>query len=325
LKEEEMAVVQDNLEAQTKTRAGTLRTFVEELKKARHEKWGNPFGYLFIAPAVILYAVFNVWPMIRGFLMAFTDYRFMYPSTRWDFNGVANFIEMISDQKILNGMMVAIKYGLIQLPGTIIVALILAVLISKVRHFAGFYRWVVYLPVIIPTAVTVLLWKQFLGEKFGFINVNLRALGMVEVPNWLGSVAWALPSTALVDIWRGIGFPTLIFLITIYSINSEIFEAAEIDGASGMQQFWRITLPLLKPAFALVLVLSSGFLGVTESMMLLTAGGPQNSTLSLGLYLYQVAFQLGDLRLGYASSVSLVLGLIAAGLSLLWFNLLRER
>jgi multiple sugar transport system permease protein len=318
-----MAIVEQRVD--TSSRTGVFKGLKEEWKRARKEGWGNPFGYLFIAPALILYLIFNVYPIFRGFIMAFTDFRFSIPKTRWDFNGIANFVEMFQDKYNINGLIVVLKYAVVVVPGTLVIALFLAVMISKVRHWSGFYRWVVYLPVILPTAVTVLMWKQVFNYKFGFLDQNLRLLGMARPPDWLGTVRYALTAVSIIDIWRGIGFPTLIFLITIYSINREIYEAAEIDGANGWNQFWRITLPLLKPAFALILVLNSGFLGATESMLLLTNGGPQNSTLTIGLHLYQVGFTLGDLRMGYASSVSLVLGIIAALISLGWFSVLRDR
>ncbi|MEZ4712230.1 MAG: sugar ABC transporter permease [Caldilineaceae bacterium] len=275
-------------------------------------KRNNPLGYLFIAPAMILYLVFNIWPIVRGFLMAFTDYRFIYPDTRWDFNGVSNFSEMAADDKVWETFGVAIKYTLMVVPLTIGLALLIAVLISKVRRGAGFYRWVVYLPSILPVAVSFLMFREMYGDKFGFLNTNLRNWGVESPPNWLGEVATALPAIAVAHIWIIVGFPTLLFLIGIYNISSEVYEAAALDGANGAQQLRWITLPLLKPTLALIVVLLLGVLGTTDAMLLLTNGGPQDSTRTIGLHLYQIAFQLGDLRLGYAAAISLVLGLASA-------------
>jgi multiple sugar transport system permease protein len=172
--------------------------------------------------------------------------------------------------------------------------------------------------------VTYLMFGEMYNDKFGFINTTLKNLGVARPPNWLGDPRYALASIAVADIWRSIGFPTLLFLIGIYGINSEIFEVASLDGANGWQQFWHITLPLLKPTLALVLVLNLGVIGATEPMLLLTNGGPQDATRTLGLYAYQVALQFGDLRLGYASAISLVLGLGSALISLIIFRTLRE-
>jgi multiple sugar transport system permease protein len=310
----------------TSSRSSTVASLLRELRAARKAKVkSNIFGYVFIAPAMILYFVFNIWPMLRGFIMAFTDYRFIYPKTQWAFSGLANFKEMASDAVFWSSLGVSVRYTLMVTPATIVVALILAVLISRVRHLAGLYRWIVYLPVILPIAVTLLMFGQFFGDKFGFINSNLRAMGVARPPYWLGDVRTALGSVAIADIWRGFGFPTLLFLIGIYGINAELYEAASIDGATVFQQFWGITVPMLRPTFLLILVLSSGIVGATEQMMILTNGGPQNVTRTIGLYFYQVAFTFGDLRMGYAASMSLVLGLVGATLTAFWFRVLRER
>jgi multiple sugar transport system permease protein len=285
----------------------------------------NLFGYVFIAPALILYLVFNVWTIFRGFAMAFTDYRFLLPKSRWDFNGLANFKEMISDPDVWQSLGVALRYTAMVLPTTLILAVLLAVVISKVRRGANFYRWMVYLPVILPVAVTFLMFGELYNFRFGFINSVLRNWGVKSPPDWLGDVSTVLPSIAAADVWRSLGFPTLLFLVGIYNINSELYEAAAIDGATGGQQFLRITLPLLKPVFALVLVLNIGVIGVTEPMLILTGGDPQNASRTIGLYVYQVALQLGDLRLGYAAAMSLVLGLASALISLIVFRVLREK
>jgi multiple sugar transport system permease protein len=292
--------------------------------KDKGVKYNNLLGYAFIAPAMILYLVFNIWPIVRGLLMAFTDYRFVYPDTRWDFNGVNNFTKMAGDKNVHEALGVALKYTALVLPVTIILALLVAVLISRVRHGASFYRWVVYLPSILPVAVSFLMFREMYGLKFGLISNTLRGLGMANPPNWLGDATYALPSIALAHLWIIFGFPTLLFLIGIYNIGSEVYEAAGLDGANGWQQLRWITIPLLKPTFALILVLLIGIIGVTDPMLILTAGGPEDSTRTIGLHIYQLAFVKGDLRLGYAAAISLVIGLFSALVSALVFRWSRE-
>jgi multiple sugar transport system permease protein len=285
----------------------------------------NPFGYLFIAPALILYLVFNIWTIIRGFLMAFTDYRFIYPDTRWDFNGFNNYREMISDPDFWQSLGVTIRYSLMVLPATILLALLLALVIGKVRRGMGFYRWMVYLPVVLPVAVTFLMFGEMYNFRLGFINSVLQDWGVESPPNWLGDVNYVLPSLAVGDVWRSFGFPTLLFLIGIYNIDSELYDAAAIDGATALQRLWYITLPLLNPIIALVLVLNLAVVpATTDPMLILTEGGPQEASRTLGLYLYQIAFLFGDLRLGYAAAMNLILGLATALASLIIFRRLRE-
>jgi ABC-type sugar transport system permease subunit len=291
------------------------------LRAGRGEKRRNsPLGYLFIAPAMILYLVFNIWPILRGLLMAFTDYRFIYPDTRWDWIGVDNFVEMWHDTASQDAFWLACKYFLMVVPATVILALVVAILISHVRRGSAFYRWVVYLPSILPVAVCFLMFREMYNDKFGLINANLRALGIANPPDWLNDAKMALPAIAAAHVWILFGFPTLLFLIGIYNISHEVYEAAALDGANRVQQAWYITVPLLKPTFALVAVLLLGVLGTTDPMLILTQGGPQNATHTIGFHLYQIAFQLGDLRLGYAAALSLVLGILSALVAALVFR-----
>lgn len=283
-------------------------------------------GYLFIAPAILLYLVFNIWPLIRGILMAFTDYRFVYPDTRWAFNGIENFVKLFESARVREAAVVSVKYSLIVVPAVIVLALFTAILISRVRRGSGFYRWTVYLPTILPVAVSFLMFRQMYAPNFGLINSFLRGLGVENPPFWLGEVATALPAVGVAHLWIIFGFPTLLFLIGIYSIGEELYEAAALDGAGRRQQFLFITLPLLKPTTAMVLILIvPGVFGVTDPMLILTQGGPQGSTQTLGYYLYDIAFVRGDLRLGYASAISLVVSLVTAALVALIFRWSRER
>lgn len=285
----------------------------------------NPWGYLFVAPALALYLIFNIWPVFRGFAMAFTDYRFIYPDTRWAFNGLANFREIAADPDFWQSLAVSLRFTALVLPTTTVLALGLAVVIGKVARGAGFYRWMIYLPVILPVAVTYLMFGELYNSRFGLINSVLQGLGVERPPRWLGDVQTVLPAIAASDVWRGVGFPTLLFLVGIYGIDRDLYEAAALDGASGWQQLVHLTIPLLKPVFALVLVLGLATVpAATESMLLLTNGGPQDASRTLGLDAYQTAFQLGDLRLGYASAMSLALGLASALVAWLVFLGLRE-
>ena len=150
-------------------------------------------------------------------------------------------------------------------------------------------------------------------DVIGYINVLLEKLGMANPPNWLGSPKSALYSLVPPTIWLRFGEWTLLFLIGIYNINREIYEAARVDGAGGFAQWWYITMPLLKPVFTLVLVLGTGIIGATvESMALFqgTTGGPGQAALTTGVYSYRTAFINGDMRMGYAASMSLFVGLV---------------
>jgi len=191
---------------------------------------------------------------------------------------------------------------------------------------AGFYRVVSYLPVILPVSVSMVVWRSIYHNEFGYLNYFLETVfGVEKPPNWLGSSTWALWAVLIAAVWASFGHQALLFLIGIYNINNEQYEAAAIDGAGEWAKFRYITLPGLRPIFVIVLVLSAGVLGTTVEMMVLfdTGGGPAESALTTGLYIYRTAFQVGDMRMGYAAAMSLVLGLISMLISGLVFRFLR--
>ncbi len=309
--------------AATEEAPATLKSFVGALGALRKESWGNPLGYVFIAPAIILYLVFNFWVLIRGFLMAFTNYRFLVPDSNWAWNGLRNYQVMLGDHFFWDALLISVKYILLLLPVMILISLLVALLIARVPFGAGFFRWLVYLPVILPISVSMLLWQQIYNPQYGYLDSMLRGFGMTHPPDWLGDAHYALGAISAASVWRSFGFSTLLFLVGLYGIGADLYEAAAIDGASGLQQLWHLTLPLLRPTFALVLVLQIGLLYGTQEVLLLTNGGPANATTTVGFYIYQVAFTEGDLRLGYAAAMSLVIGLIMTVFTVLTLRFLR--
>ena len=304
--------------------------FFRELFGLHREKWGNLWGYVFIAPAVLMYLVFQAWPILRGLFMAFSDYRWLLPETHGlaGFNGLANWSEMFHDEAFWRSLAIALKFSLMFVPLTLILALLTAVLISQVSHgiMAGVYRVIAYMPVILPISIGMLVWAKLFDARFGYLNVLLQDIGMANPPNWLGSPKTALYAMVIPTVWARFGSWTLLFLIGIYNINREIYEAARVDGANGWNQLWSITLPLLKPVFTLVLVLGSGIVSATEESMILfggTTGGPAESALTTGVYLYRIAFIHGDMRMGYAATLSLFLGLVNMVITIIIFRALR--
>ncbi len=307
-----------------------LFEFIHQVRTLRSQKWGNLWGYVFVAPTLVLYAIFQAWPIVRGFYMAFSDYRWIIPETHgWaSFNGLANFREMTQDETFWRSLGIAARYTFFYVPSTLVLALFVAVMISKVKRpmLAGFYRVVSYLPVILPVSVAMVVWKNIYHTEFGYLNYFLETvIGIEKPPNWLGSSQWAMMAVLIATVWMSFGHQALLFLIGIYSINVEQYEAAAIDGAGSWAQFWYITLPGLKPIFVIVLVLSAGVLGTTVEMMVLfnSGGGPAESVLTTGLYIFRTAFEVGDMRMGYAAAMSLVLGVVGMIISGLIFKLLR--
>ena len=317
-------------EVRSRGAGAVLAEFAREIVRTRSQSWGNLWGYVFIAPAVIMYLVFQAWPILRGVFMAFSDYRWLIRDTHGlaGFNGLANWIEMFGDPTFWRSFSISIRFSLMFLPLTLVLSLFAAVMISKVSNemASGAFRVIVYLPVILPVSISMLLWVKLYDPTLGYLNVLLQDLGVQNPPNWLGSPQSALYAMVLPTVWARFGSWTLLFLIGIYNINREVFEAALTDGANAWQQFKSVTVPLLKPVFALVLVTGSGILGATEESMILfqgTTGGPAESALTTGVYVYRIAFIHGDMRMGYAATMSLFIGLVNMLITFVIFRALR--
>jgi len=283
-------------------------------------------AYLFIFPAIALYAVFQGYAIVRGLVIAFSDYRYLVPD--WQpFNGVQNWVQMAGDVTFWASLGRSAYFTALYVPAILVVGIFAAVLISQYRNSveASVYRVISYLPVVLPIAVALLLWRQLLNNQFGYVNYVVRDVLGLPAPDWLGDASWIIPTLAIASIWKHVGQPILLFLIGIYGINSEVYEAASIDGAGPWQQLWSITLPLLRPTLVLVFVLSAGILGTVEESLVFfpTDYGSRNAALLIGRYAYDTAFRLGDMRWGYAAAMNLTVGVISMLLSTVVFRLLR--
>lgn len=290
---------------------------------------GATMGYLFILPALALYITFSAYPLVRGLIIAFSDYRFLVPNHQ-PFNGIANFVEMVNDQMFWESFQRSLYYTVVYTPLNIGLGLLIALLISKILNpfEAAVYRVIAYLPVVLPIAVALLLWKQLLNPQFGYINYFLRDwIGIADPPAWLADPDWVIPTLAVAAVWKNVGQNILLFLIGLYNINNELYEAASIDGANGWRQFLHITMPLLRPTFVVVLVLAAGIIGTAEESLIMfgrTAAGPQNAGMLVGRYSYDIAFYLGDMRWGYAAAINLTMGILSMLMAAVIFKLLRS-
>jgi ABC-type sugar transport system permease subunit len=302
----------------------------QALRRLRTESWGEALaGYLFIGPAVLLFAVFNAYPVIRGLMIAFSDYRYLIPDHQ-PFNGVSNWLEMSQDPVFWVSMARSYQYTLIYVLLNFVLAFLVAVLISQVYspREASVYRVISYLPVVLPIAVALLVWKQLLSPEFGYISYFLKdVLGWSSAPDFLRDATWTVPVLAVIAAWKAIGQNILLFLVGLYSINSELYEAASIDGAGWWRRLFSITVPLLRPTFTIIFVLGAGVLGAAEESLVffgLNDAGPEGAGRLIGRYAYEVAFLQGDLRWGYAAAINLTVGLMSMVISMIVFRALRS-
>src|SRR5215217_3097274 len=273
-------------------------------------------GYLFISPVILGYLIWVAGPMIIAIWLSLTDWDLLRPPR---FVGLENYRTMLQDDLFWQSLKVTFYYTLVSVPLSLVLSFAIALLMNvKVRGIAWF-RVLFYMPSIVPAVANAVLWVWVLNSEFGLLNVLLNWLGLPKVL-WLQDPAWAMPSLILMSLW-GIGGAMVIYLAGLQGIPQHLYEAAEIDGANYWNRFRHVTIPMMSPVifFNLVIGLIAALQTFTQSY-LMTKGGPQNSTLVYGLYIYRSAFQ--DFKMGYAAALAWVLFGIVLALSLFIFRYL---
>lgn len=270
--------------------------------------------YVFMAPAVIGVLVFAIGPMIASLWLSFTDYD-MLSSPEWI--GTKNYVKLVGDKLFQKSLSVTMLYAVVVVPGTILAGLVVAILLNAKIPAMGFFRSAYYLPSVIGGVAVARVWAMLYNTDHGLFNLILGLFG-IEGPGWLTDERWAIWSLIFMGIW-GFGGTMLIYLAGLQGIPKELYEAAEVDGASKMRQHLYITVPMLSGVTFFNLVMGIiGALQVFAEPFVLTQGKPNNSTLLVPLYLYRVAF--GYLEMGYASAIAWVVFAITLVLTALVFR-----
>jgi len=271
-------------------------------------------GYLCISPWIIGFLVFTLGAMLASLGISFlrTD---MLTETR--FVGLDNYRKMISDSLVRKSLINTAYYSFAMVPLGTIIALLIALLLNQGVKLQGTFRTIYYLPSIVSGVAVAVLWAWLYNPELGLINAVLAKFG-IQGPRWIYSTRWAMPSMIIMSLW-GAGGSMLIFLAGLQSIPTMLYEAATIDGAGPWRRFWHITLPLLTPTifFSVVMRIIGSWQIFTQAYVM-TAGGPNNATLTVVLYLYRKAFE--QFHFGYASAIAWVLFFIILGFTLLIFK-----
>jgi ABC-type sugar transport system permease subunit len=213
--------------------AATASAWWQAVRALRREAWGESIaGFLFVGPAVALFLIFNAYPIIRGLVIAFSDYRYLVPDYA-PFNGFDNWLAMANDRVFWESFGRSLQYTAIYFALNFIMAFFVAVLISQVHgpREAGVYRVISYLPVILPASVALLVWRQFLSPEFGYIAVLLKGLFGPAVSAWLRDARAVVPILATIAAWKAMGSNVLLLLVGLYSINGELLVGRGISNA----------------------------------------------------------------------------------------------
>lgn len=283
----------------------------KSLWKRIAEHW---IDYLFISPFFITFAIFGLYPLLWAFQLSFSSWRGFGPM-KWV--GLENYKVMINDPYVVQSLINTLQFAYILLPTGIFLAIVFAVILNNERIYGrGFFRTLYFLPYVTSSVIVAIVFTQLFDDHMGWVNDGLQMVGLETVP-WLRGSPWAAKTVViLLTHWGGIGYNILLFLGGLQGIDSEIYEAARIDGASEWQLFWRITLPLLRPIiFFLVVIATIGLMNMFNQPFMLTAGGPRGETTTLMLRLYEIGFT-GN-RFGDASAFGFMVGALVIAISLI--------
>ena len=332
----------------------------QEQRVGRRRGWralDNP--YAFLLPAVLIFGMFALYPILRSLFLSFFQYEFLRPEDlHWV--GWANYAEIFRDERVTGwpGLVTpekplsvwevlfypllvvwftinspggafwnTIRFTVMYVPAAILLPLVVAALIERAGRLSTLFRTLNFIPIVVSVAVVSIIWMWIYHPEYGVINTLLRGfVGEKANYTWLSDPKLAMPAIAAMAVWHGLGFNMLLYLVGLQRIPGELTEAARVDGASGWEAFRFVTLPLLKPTMFLVGLLATiGALKVFGQMFIMTQGGPGDSTLSIVLYLYNVAFRYGKFRFGYASALAWALAAFIFLVTLVAFRLTRER
>jgi len=293
-------------------------------KKSLKKNNENVTGYAFILPLIIYFVIFLLLPMVISLVYSFTTWNMR---TTPKFVGLENYKNLLFNSllypKFWISMGVTLKYIILELPGSLVVSLLLASLLNMKIKGSNIFRIIFYIPVVTSGVAVAAIWKWIYDSNFGILNMLIKLLpgDLISTHSWLYEQETALPSIVVMVIWAGLGFKILIFLSGLKTIPDELYEASYLDGAGAIQRFFKITLPMLAPTTFFLVV--TGFIGsfqVFDQMYLLTngTGGPNDSTLTYVLSLYQHAFRYNEM--GIACAMSYILFLIILSITAINFK-----
>jgi multiple sugar transport system permease protein len=261
-------------------------------------------GYFLISPAVFLMTVLLAYPFVLAVWISLTNRVLGEPGR---FVGLENFLKLLQDPLFRQTVWNSFVYTLSTVFLKMLLGILLALLLNQEMPFRNLIRGALLLPWIVPTSLSVLTWLWMFDSLFSVVNYLLLGAGIIsrKIP-WLGDPFWAMASVVIVNTWRGLPFFAISFLAGLMTIPKELYEAAETDGARRMRQFWSITLPLLQPVIAVVVLFSTIWTFADfQIVYILTHGGPINATQIFATMAYDVALVAG--RIGEGSAISLFL------------------
>jgi len=274
-------------------------------------------GWLLIAPAIVGFVFFAAYPLIRGIYLSFTTFHVLSPP-KW--SGLDNLKELWHDDVFWSSLRVTVYFVGLSVVIGVLLSLATAVILHRLTR-STVIRGLIILPFLISGVVAALVWAWMLDTQLGIVNNVIEKLTGHTVM-FLGSPTWAIPSVALISVWKSMGYNAILLFAGLQLIPGDVYEAARLDGAGEFQIFRRITVPLLRPVLAMVVILTViGSFQVFDIVQVATQGGPANASLVLQMYIYNKAFTQFDF--GYASTMSLALFAMLIAITFMQLRLTR--
>jgi multiple sugar transport system permease protein len=283
-------------------------------------------AWVFSTPALILLIVFLIIPFLMAFGLAFTDQRLIpNPNLPTQFIAFRNFVRLIEDETFIRGLLNNFYFVVVVVPLQTALALLLAILVNQKIKAVNVFRTIYFSPVVTTMVVVSTIWFFLYNPGEGLINAFIQTIsfGRLGPYSWLQDTKLVFPAIMLMSIWQGVGFQMVIYLAGLQEIPTSMYEAAQVDGANKIQQFFNVTLPQLRNTTIFV-VLATTILAfkLFTQVEVMTRGGPQNASMTTIVHVVHQGW--GNLKVGYASAITVVFFLIVLGISLLQRYFLRE-
>lgn len=277
-------------------------------------------GMGFILPSLCGFLVFTFIPVLISLFLSFTKWNFMEGWGAIKFTGLENYIRLFTDEWFINSYKNNILFTLITVPALIALGLVMANVINKHIWGGGAVRTMIFIPYIASVVAVCAVWMVLLQPSYGPINQFLRLIGIENPPGWLADFKWSLPSIMIIYIWQQVGYYSIVFLAGLKGIPEDVYEAARVDGASSIRQFFSITIPLISPTtFFLTIMGIIGSFKVFDQISVLTQGGPGSSSSVMAYYVYRTAFEYFDM--GYANTLAWALFVLVFVVTLIQWKL----
>ncbi|EKF20631.1 carbohydrate ABC transporter permease [Nitratireductor pacificus] len=279
-------------------------------------------GWAFAAPGLSVLAIVMGLPVLYAVVISVSSMTFLRPTLQ-PFTGLSNFFAIAGEEIFWHSLLLTLRYSVVTVIGEFIIGLGIALMLQRTLRLRPFYFAILTLPMAMSPVAVALIWRMLLQPNLGIVNHLLSQLGIPPV-DWLGSSSLALSTLAGIDIWQQTSFVVLLMAAGLASLPKDPYEAAQVDGANALQQFWYITLPMLRPisAIAIVIQLINEF-RTYDLVYVLTKGGPGTSTELLSFFAYRRAFQ--GLAVNEGNAAALVLMLIILGITVVFFAMLERQ